>query len=212
VLGLSADERVQLHLLAKATGGDGRLLCPAAEAPARTVRPTVRAVLDRMEPTPAFVVNRLSEVLAFTTGFARLAGPIGLLDGQPPSLARFVFADARARAAYPDWDRIADEQVANLRLEASRADPHAAELVEELTITAGAPFTDRLHAPPTLPRRTGVERLAHPTVGELRLAYETLELPDDQRLVVYLPAYDASSAALDLLAGRQPGALRAVTG
>ena len=52
----------------------------------------------------------------------------------------------------------------------------------------------------------------HPEVGELRLAYETLELPDGQRLVVYLPAADATSGALDHLAGRQPGALRAVIG
>lgn len=51
----------------------------------------------------------------------------------------------------------------------------------------------------------------HPEVGELRLAYEILALPDDQRLVVYLPADDATSATLDHLVGRQPGALRAVT-
>ena len=44
-----------------------------------------------------------------------------------------------------------------------------------------------------LPRRSGVERWVHPEVGELRLAYETLTLPDDQRLVVYLPADEATS-------------------
>jgi transcriptional regulator with XRE-family HTH domain len=212
VLGLSADERLHLHLLAKATGGAGQLLCPTAEAPARSVRPTVQALLGRLEPTPAFVVNRLGDVLAFTTGFARLAGPVGLLDAQPPSLARFVFTDARARAAYPDWDRVADEQAANLKLESALADPHVAGLVDELTVTAGAPFTDRLQAPPMPPRRSGVERWDHPEVGELRLAYEILTLPDDQRLVVYLPADDATSATLDHLAGRQPGALRAVPG
>jgi hypothetical protein len=88
------------------------------------------------------------------------------------------------------------------------------ELADELTVTAGAPFSDRLRGPLGLPRRTGVERLVHPGVGELRLAYETLVLPDaaDQRLVVYLPADDAAAAALDRLTGRRPGALRAVTG
>jgi hypothetical protein len=78
------------------------------------------------------------------------------------------------------------EQAANLQLESSHADPHAAELVEELTVVAGVPFADRLQAPPVLPGRTGLERWAHPEVGEVRPAYETLELPDDQRLVVYL--------------------------
>ncbi|MER6329706.1 hypothetical protein ABT298_10310 [Streptomyces sp. NPDC001034] len=54
--------------------------------------------------------------------------------------------------------------------------------------------------------------MVHPLVGEVRLAYETLGLPadDDQQLVVHLPSDDASAAALDLLTGRRPGALRAV--
>jgi transcriptional regulator with XRE-family HTH domain len=214
-LRLSVDDRVQLRLFAKiADGGHDPLLCPAAAAPTRSVRPSVQALLDRLEPAPAFVLNRLGDVVAFTTGYARLIGPIGLLDTQPPNLARFVLTDPRARTAYPDWDRVADQQVANLRLESSRSDPHGAELVDELTITVGAAFTDRLAAPPSLPERTGVELLAHPEMGELHLAYEILELPeaDAQRLVVYLPADDATSAKLDRLSGRQPGALRAVTG
>jgi transcriptional regulator with XRE-family HTH domain len=213
-LRLPTEERVQLRLLAKVASGHDQLICPAADEPSHSVRPTVRALLDRLEPAPAFVVNRLGDVLAHTTGYARLAGPIGLLDGEPPNLPRFVLTDPRARSAFPDWDLVADHEVLNLRLESSRPDPHGAELVEELTITAGAAFTDRMSAPPGLPDRTGVLRLAHPEVGELRLAYETLELPeaDAQRLVVYVPADDAASAGLDRLAGRQPGALRAVTG
>jgi hypothetical protein len=47
--------------------------------------------------------------------------------------------------------------------------------------------------------------MAHPQTGELRLSYETLELPDDdQRLIVYLPADPATSAALDRLNRRRP--------
>ncbi len=209
-LRLSADERVHLRRLAKAIDGD----CTAAEPPARSVRPTVQALLDRLEPGPAILLNRLSDLLAFTTGYERIAGPIGLLDAPSPSLVRFVFTDARARAAYPEWDRIADEHVANLRIASGLADPYVAELVEEMTIIAGALFTDRWQAPPTVPERTGVELLAHPEVGELRLAYETLELPnaDDQRLIVYLPTDPATSAALDHLTRGRPGALRAVTG
>jgi hypothetical protein len=54
--------------------------------------------------------------------------------------------------------------------------------------------------------------MVHPEVGTLRLAYETLELPDAerQRLVILLPADHASSVGLDRLAGRQPGGLRSV--
>jgi transcriptional regulator with XRE-family HTH domain len=207
-LRLSTDERFQLLLLAKCAAGGGELYCPSAVPPAQSVRPTVRAILDRLEPTPAYVVNRLLDILAHTTGFARLAEPIGLLGGRSANLARYVFTDPRARHAYLDWDRTADRQAAHLRA----AGGHA--LADELTVIAGAPFTDRWTAVTALPARTGVERLAHPEAGELRLAFETLELPDaeDQRLIVYLPADDATAAALDHLTGRHPGALRAVTG
>ncbi|HEU4426640.1 MAG TPA: helix-turn-helix transcriptional regulator [Pilimelia sp.] len=210
-LRLGADDRVQLRHLGKASGGN---ICAAIEPPAGAVRPAVRALLDQLEPAPAVVINRLDDVLAFTSGYERLAGPLGLLDARPPNLIRFTFTDARARPAFPDWDSVADEYVARLRTEFRRADPHVAHLADELTVIAGTPFTDRLKAPPAaLPKRTGVLRIAHPDVGELRLAYEILELPDpdEQRLVVHLPADDGTSAALDRLNGRQPGALRAVT-
>lgn len=212
-LRLSSEERVHLRLLAKAAHGSHGL-CAETEPPARSVRPTVQALLDRLEPTPAVLLNRLSDVVAYTAGYERLAGPVGLLDGQPPNLVRYVFTDARARNTYPEWERVADEHVAGLMTAASGADPHVSELVDELTLTAGTPFTDRLAAPPLVPRLMGTERLRHLEVGELRLAYETLDLPDveHQRLVVYLPADDATSAALDRIAGRQPGALRAVAG
>jgi transcriptional regulator with XRE-family HTH domain len=208
-LRFSADDRAHLRHLAKASGGH---ICPAPEPPARSVRPTVQALLDQLEPAPAFVVNRLGDVLAFTTGYERLAGPIGLLDTSPPNLIRFTFTDARARLAYPDWDSVADEQVARLRTEFRRADPHIVLLADELSILAGAPFTERLNAPAIQPKPTGVEHLAHPKVGLLRLSYESLQLPDpdEQRLVVLFPADSATSAALDQLTGRQPGALRAV--
>ncbi|WP_246007292.1 hypothetical protein [Actinomadura pelletieri] len=56
-----------------------------------------------------------------------------------------------------------------------------------------------------------MERFVHPDVGELRLAYETLESPagDAQALIAYLPADDATSTALDRL---RPTTLRAVSG
>lgn len=208
-LRLSVDDRVHLRHLAKMTGGG--IVCVGAEPPAREVRPTVRALLDRLEPAPAYVVNRVGEVLACTSGYRRLVAPVGLLDGDPPSLLRYVFTDPRARTVYPEWERVASERAASLRMDLGQPSPHVAELVGELTVTAGAAFVDRWKAAPLLASRAGVERLVHPEVGELRLAYETLELPDadSQSMVVYLAADDATAAALDRLAGRQPGALRA---
>ncbi|WP_433462849.1 helix-turn-helix domain-containing protein [Spirillospora sp. CA-128828] len=203
-LHMSPDERLHLRILSK--GGDGGL-CQAA--PNDVVRPTVRALLERMEPAPAILVNRLGDILAWTDGYELLAGPVGLLDGDPPNVVRFAFTDVRAKTVYPDWDHVADERVAALRSAFVGGDPYYKILVDELTVTAGAPFSERVGALPSLPRKSGVERFVHPDVGELRLAYETLELPvgDDQRLVAYLPADDATS---DALARLRRGRLRAV--
>ncbi len=211
-LGLAASERIHMHRLVK--GADAGFNCMGGASPVRTVRPTVRALLDRLDPAPAVLVNRLSEVLAWTAGYERLAGPVGLLDGSPPNLARYVFTDPRARSAYPDWDLVADEQVAALKQGPFRTDGHVALLADELAVTGGPEFTGRVDTLPGLPSSSGITRLVHPEAGELRLAYETLELPadDDQRLLVHLPADDSTAAALDRLTGRRPGALRAVPG
>ncbi|MES5824691.1 hypothetical protein [Streptomyces sp. RG80] len=66
-----------------------------------------------------------------------------MLDGDPPNMVRYLFTDDRSRAAFPGWDRLADEQVAHLRNESSLHDPHVAVLADELT-AAGEPFSDRL--------------------------------------------------------------------
>jgi transcriptional regulator with XRE-family HTH domain len=211
-LRLTASERVHLYRLTKA--GDTGFTCQRDAIPGRIVRPTVQAMLDHLEPAPAVLLNRLSEILAWTVGYERLAGPIGLLDGRPPNLARFVFTDNRARIAYPDWAHVADEQVAALKQGPFRANQYMAMLADELTVTAGDAFAQRVGTVPGLPKSSGIVRLAHPEAGELRLAYETLELPadDDQRLIVHLPADAATSAALDGLNNRRPRALRVVAG
>lgn len=208
---LSHQDRLILRRLAKATNGDPFGICPGALPPTRSVRPTVRMMLDLLEPTPALLINRLTDVLAFTSGYERLARPLGLLDESVPNLVRFLFTDPRAMTAYPDWDHVADAHAANLKAGPATTDQHLTEFVDELTITAGLPFTDRWKAVHDLPQLTGIQRVLHPEVGELRLAYETLEL-SGQHLLIYLPADDSTSTALNLLTGRHPGALRAVTG
>ncbi|MDA2811358.1 helix-turn-helix domain-containing protein [Nocardiopsis sp. RSe5-2] len=206
-LQLTPDAYVHLHRLAKTDGGRE---CHSAEPPRRTVRPTVRALVERLEPSPAAVFNRLDDVLAHTNGFARLVEASGLLDGPEPNLTRFVFADPRARSALPDWERVADAQTARLRSQAAWGDGHMLPLVEELSELPE--FASRWRDAATLPPRRGVHRWVHPGAGELRLAFECLDLPDydGQYLLAYIPDDAATAAALDRLTGLRPGALRAV--
>ncbi|MGW0839929.1 helix-turn-helix domain-containing protein [Streptomyces sp. NPDC002787] len=211
-LRLPVPDRILLRRLAK-DSGDDKTTGAASTPPVRTVRPTVRALLDRLEPTPAVLLNWLGDIVAHTSGYERFARPLGLLDGDPPNVVRYLFTDERARTVYPDWERLADEQVAHLRHEASQHDPYVAALADELTVIAGARFTLRLRAVPAMPLRHGTDLVEHPEAGRLRLSYETLALPDDgQRLTVHLPADEATATALDRLNGRIPGALRAVCG
>jgi transcriptional regulator with XRE-family HTH domain len=209
-LRLSEDDLDHLRKLAAIS--HGAELCPAQQAAARAVRPTVRTLLEQLEPAPAFVINHLGDLLAWTEGYDRLVRPVGLLDDDAPNLMWFTFADERARAAYPDWDDIADEQVANLHA-LRHGDTEADAFAARLALAAGASFTDRWERRPVGQKRTGVKALSHPEVGVLRLAFETLDLPDAdrQRLVVYLPADAATAEGLVRLAGRHPVGLRSVS-
>ncbi|MDT3443000.1 MULTISPECIES: helix-turn-helix domain-containing protein [unclassified Pseudofrankia] len=198
-LRLTPSERIHLHRLTKAA--DPGFNCRGLGNLSRIVRPTVRALLDRLEPTPAILLDPLTDILAHTAGYERLARPTGLLDAAQPNLARYVFTDSRARATYPDWAHVADEQVAALKQGPFRARPDMAAFADELTVIAGDAFTHRVDTIPSLAKTSGVLRLTHPDAGALRLAYETLELPadDDQRLIVYLPGDAATATALDQL-------------
>jgi len=211
-LQLNEEDRLHLKILGAITLGPE--LCPTRLPAATTVRPAVAAVLASLGPAPALVLNHLADVLAWTDTYAALAGPLGILDHDPPNLIRFTFTDRRARAAYPDWDRVALEQVANLRGISAAGDPEVAALVEELTAAAGDEFARRWDARPVERKTTGTKRIVHPDVGELSIEFETMQLSDrdGQRLVVYLPGDEATAVAFDQLSGRRPGALHAVGG
>jgi transcriptional regulator with XRE-family HTH domain len=209
-LRLGADDRAHLRQLVLC--GQGGDLGADHLPPATEVRPSVRAILDRLEPSPALVLNGLADVLAWTSGYQPIGEAIGILDGRPPNLLRYTFTDPRARAAYPEWSRVADEQVANLRPLLRPGIPGDDVLLTELSEHGGHEFTRRWASQQVQAKRTGIKRLVHPVVGELRLVFETLTLPDadHQRLVVYLPADDTTADALDRLSGRRPGQLHAV--
>jgi transcriptional regulator with XRE-family HTH domain len=182
-LRLSEDEHVHLIRLTKTTSGDA--CAPTGSTPA--VRRTLRALLDQLEPAPAVLLDRSGTVLACTEGYRKLADPVGLLDAD--TVPHYVFTDARARTAFADWERVADEWAARLRAAADLGDPRAAGLAAELARVVGDEFGTRYAAATRVPHWTGTERWLHPDRGELCLDYESLEVPgtEEHRLVVYLP-------------------------
>jgi transcriptional regulator with XRE-family HTH domain len=207
-LGLDIAERRHLAYLAKISGG----ACAGPhrrEPPRRQVRPEVLQVLHLLEPAAAIVTNRLGDILACTPDFRAVVAATGLLEAEPASLTRYVFTDPRARDTFPDWDRVADEQAFSLWLGPSVASHEWFKA--EFAPIAGPEFTRRVgqHLPP--PR--GQLRMRHPaTEHELRWNRETLELPapDEQQLVVYLPADQHTAEALGRLRDENQPRLRAI--
>ncbi|WP_446220567.1 MmyB family transcriptional regulator [Micromonospora sp. IBHARD004] len=130
--------------------------------------------------------------------------PIFAHTARPANIARFIFLDPAASDFYVDWERLASDTVALMRAEAGR-DPYdraLTDLIGELSTrseafrTWWAAHNVRLH-------RTGVKHLHHPLVGDLTLAYESMELTADTGL--RLNAYTAEPGspaqnALNLLA------------
>ncbi|WP_328527263.1 helix-turn-helix transcriptional regulator [Nocardioides sp. NBC_00368] len=203
---LRLDAAAHEHLRTLAMASSGQCLGPYSTG--RDVRPGARAVVEQFEPGLAVLTNRLGDLLAHTSGFDALARTLGLLDQAEPNLTTYVFLDPRAREAFPDWDRVADDRVTNLyrgpTAGASR------RLIDAMSEHAGPEFTGRLnrHEQP----HGGVWRWRHPEAGELRLDVEELELPaaDNQQILVMMPADDATAESLDTMRRRRSGALRAV--
>jgi transcriptional regulator with XRE-family HTH domain len=192
-------------------------LCPAARPLTRAVAPTVTALLERLGPTPAFVAGPANDVLAWNHAWDLLVRPLGMLDDARPNLARHVFLHPDARTVYPDWLAAADEQVSRLRAATGRwgDDDDFAALMEELRTSPD--FIQRWAIFATTEKRRGTTRLVHPDIGPLRVNYEVLLLPDEvdeQRLITWLPADDATATAFagagDTAVPTSPAQLRVI--
>ncbi|MEV5826397.1 helix-turn-helix transcriptional regulator [Spirillospora sp. NPDC052242] len=183
-LRLDEEERTHLDDLARAAGPGPRRR--RRSAPQR-VRPTVQRMLDGMTD-PAIVMNGRGDILAANApGRALYAPMIEAARGAVPNHARFIFLDARSREFWGDWDRAADDTVALLQAEAGRDpfDKELTELVGELS-TRSDDFRARWARHDVRQHHIGAKPFHHPVVGELRLTYESLDLPaDNLTLVVY---------------------------
>jgi transcriptional regulator with XRE-family HTH domain len=190
-----------------------RAMCPSAQPMLVEVAPTVRTLLQSIDPMPAFVLGPANDVLAWNPAWEALVRPLGFFDHDRVNLAAFVFAHPDAPRVYPDWDVAADEQASQLRSSAVfwSDDEQFTALVDELM--TNPEFARRWDAHPVSEKRRGTKRVVHPELGELRLAFEVMVLPDgDQRLVTWLPADDATAVALRGVRPVSPAQLRVVGG
>jgi transcriptional regulator with XRE-family HTH domain len=182
VLELTGDERKHLAALAKPRRRRAR------RRTVQRVRPGVQRLLDALTDVPAFVLGHRMDVLAWNRPAAALVADFEALPARERNVPRMVFLDPSARDLYPQWDAVAAESVDYLRMYAGRApeDPELAELVGELSIHSPE-FRELWARHDVVDKGHGTKVLRHPVVGEISVAYETLQLPGDadQLLVTY---------------------------
>jgi transcriptional regulator with XRE-family HTH domain len=204
---LQLDDAERSHLFHLAHAADGTSAgMRARRRPSKhwTPRPGLQWVLDAFT-APAIVRNGRMDLLAANhLGRAMHAAVYAAAVGQP-NFARFTFLDLdAARGFYPDWDGAAETCVAILRTEAGR-DPHDKDLhdlVGELS-TRSAEFRRRWGAHDVRYHGAGTKRFHHHEVGDLELAYESVDMISDPGLTLTLYAPEPGSRtahALDLLA------------
>jgi transcriptional regulator with XRE-family HTH domain len=169
------------------------------------VRPGMWRLLETLDDvTPAFVFGRRMDVLA-TNHLARaLLTDFDALPVRDRNMLRYTFLDESVRVLYRDWEAVARDNVAILRLDAGRHpdDPLLAELVGELAVKSPE-FRRWWAAHDVRERSHGTKHYHHPVVGDLTVDYECLALPGDpdQTLCVYTAQPgSASETSLKLLA------------
>lgn len=200
-LHLDEAEHAHLYNLVRAANSGAR----APRRPGRQqVRPTVQRLLDSMTMAPAYVRNGRLDVLAANRLGRAVFAPLFDSLFTPTNTARFMFLDPAAPEFYQGWDRLAGNTVALLRAEAGRnpTDRALSDLIGELS-TRSEVFRIRWADHNVRQHRSGVKHLHHPVVGDMSLAYESMELVADVGLV--LNGYSAepgtpSRDALNLLA------------
>ena len=193
---LKLDEAERTHLFALARESGAGTDRRKRTAPHR-VRPAIQQVLDAMTDAPAWVRNGRHDILAMNQLARALYSPVLADPRRPANTTRFVYLHPEAaREFFVDYDRIANDAAAMLRLEAGR-NPHdkaLIELVGELS-TRSELFRQRWASHDVQFHRSGQKRLRHPVVGQLDLDFESMELPSEPGL--HLNVYTAAAGTPD---------------
>jgi transcriptional regulator with XRE-family HTH domain len=197
-LRLNDTERGHLFTLARPTRGPRRPL-PPQQARAGLLR-----VLDTWTDTPALLLGRRMDVLGANPMAKALYTDFDALPRRDRNMARYLFLDETSRELYVDWEGSASGTVASLHLYAGRYpnDPKLAELVGELSMRDND-FRRWWAGHDVLRRTHGTKSYRHPVVGDLTLAFESLNPTGDPDLTLGLYTVEPGSPsehALRLLA------------
>ena len=201
---LQLDEAERAHLFHLAQAADGTSAAMRSRRRNRdqwAARPSLQWTLDAITTAPAIVGNNMSDLLATNHLGRALYADLYNDPNGTPNFARFTFLDSAAHRLYPDWDLAADMTVANLRTAAGQ-DPHNKslhDLVGELS-TRSDEFRRRWGAHNVRTHGTGTKQFHHHIVGDLNLAYESLDLRAEPGLTMTIYAAEPDSPTAHALA------------
>jgi transcriptional regulator with XRE-family HTH domain len=200
-LQLDVAERAHLFHLAHAADGTSAAMRPRRRAKQWTVRPSLQWTLDSISTGPAIVGNNRSDLLAANHLGRALYADVYSDPTHSPNFARFAFLDGAAHRFYPDWDLAADITVANLRTAAGQ-DPHDKalhDLIGELS-TRSEEFRRRWGSHNVRTHGSGTKHFHHHIVGDLALAYESLDLRAEPGLTMTIYTAEPNSPTAHALA------------
>ena len=202
-LRLDAAERAHMLHLAEASEGTSVLLRPRrGSARPWTPRPSLQWVLDSITGGPATIRNGRMDLLATNPlGRAMHSSLYQRTTAGVPNFARYTFLDDDSHAFYPDWHTAADICVAILRTEAGR-DPHDRQLqnlIGELS-TLSEEFRRRWSSHEVRLHGAGSKLFHHDVVGDLDLAYESVDMISDPGLTLTIYAAEPASRTAEALA------------
>jgi transcriptional regulator with XRE-family HTH domain len=196
-LQLDDAERVHLFDLARAassSGTRGRRI-----AGQQRIRQTVQRILDGMTAVPAYARNGRLDILAVNQLGAALLPGLMAAPGTP-NLGRYLFLDPQAQDFYADWQTVARDCVAALRIEAGRNpyDRGLTDLIGELS-TRSEPFRTWWASHNVRLHNSATKQLRHPVAGDIEVTGEALEVPADPGLTIIAYTVEPASKSAEAL-------------
>ncbi|MGC3995587.1 MAG: helix-turn-helix transcriptional regulator [Propionicimonas sp.] len=163
------------------------------------VRTEVQWLVDAMTDSPVYVRDNRMDVLAANAMGRAVFAPVFAM--QRPNMIRFTFLEPAATEFFVEWERVAADSAATLRMLAAEFpyDQGISALVGELS-TRSRLFA-RLWAEHNVRQhRAGTKRINHPVVGLLDLRYESMALPAEPNLRLNAYVAEPNSETAERLA------------
>ncbi|MFD4674877.1 helix-turn-helix transcriptional regulator [Lentzea sp. NPDC058450] len=164
------------------------LLQPEARRAATTrARPALQSMIRAID-VPAVIHGPHLEILGINHAGKALLDDFEAMPVEERNLATWMFLNPRARVVYRDWTEIAADIVATLRasIVPGRANEAVSKIVGDLS-TRSEEFAAMWADYRLSEHQHGVKRFFHEAVGDMKLNWQTLALPDagGQTVVIY---------------------------